>query len=131
MPRTNAVVYKDFDISFTTHPVTRKLNVLKNDLAVARSVKNLILTNKNERPYQLNVGSNVRNRLFEPADSFTGQKIRSDITECIQNFEPRAQLLQVLVAEDLDRNGYNISIKFRTINQSDPVQLTFLIQRVR
>ena len=81
MPRTNAVVYKDFDISFTTHPVTRKLNVLKNDLAVARSVKNLILTNKNERPYQLNVGSNVRNRLFEPADSFTGQKIRSDITE--------------------------------------------------
>jgi phage baseplate assembly protein W len=144
MPESRSVVFKDFDISFTRHPVTRKLSILKNDLAVARSIKNLVLTNKFERPYQPTLGSHVRARLFENADSFTGELIQQDITECIESYEPRAQLLEVRVsaspnsfnsthsfAEDIDNNGFNVTIIFRTINQSKPIQISFLIERVR
>ena len=76
MSITKNVVFKDFDISFTKHPVTRKLNILKNDLAVARSIKSLVLTNKLERPYQPSIGSNVKARLFEESNSLTSDLIQ-------------------------------------------------------
>lgn len=141
---TKNVVFKDFNITFDRHPVTRKLNILKNDLAVARSIKNLVLTNKFERPYQPTLGSDVRARLFDNADSFTGELIQDDIEDCINSYEPRAKLLSVIVsaspnkfnashsfAEDIDNNGFNVSIKFKTINQTRPIQLDFFIERVR
>ena len=73
-PTLNQVVYKDVDTLFDIHPVTRKLNVLTNNAAVARSVKNLVLTNKGERPYQPFLGCDVRNQLFELNDGMLSLK---------------------------------------------------------
>ena len=73
------IYQKDFNITFDRHPVTRKLNILKNDLAVARSIKNLVLTNKLERPYQPSIGSNVKARLFEESNSLTSDLIQQDL----------------------------------------------------
>ena len=75
-PVINNIVFKDFDTLFDIHPVTRKLNVLVNEKAVARSVKNLVLTNKGERPYQPFLGCDVRNRLFELNDRFTEDEVQ-------------------------------------------------------
>lgn len=131
MSITKNVVFKDFDISFTKHPVTRKLNILKNDLAVARSIKSLVLTNKLERPYQPSIGSNVKARLFEESNSLTSDLIQQDIEECINLYEPRAELLGVTVQASPDLHGYNVRILFRTRNQANAVQLDLILSRIR
>ncbi len=130
-PVINQVVFKDFDTFFDIHPVTRKLNVLTNVDAVARSVKNLVLTNKGERPYQPFLGCDVRNRLFELDDGFTEDEIVENIQDVIAEYEPRAQLIDVVANVRPDQNSVNVSITFRVINTSNPTTINILLEKVR
>lgn len=131
MPLPKSVVYKDFDIIFDRHPVTRKLNTLTNNDAVKRSLKNIILTNKFERAYSPNFGSDIKSRLFEQFDSNIADDIANDIEFAVANFEPRVQLIDVLVREVPEQHGITITIKFRARNQVDVDQLELFIERVR
>tara|TARA_A100001035_G_scaffold233983_1_gene196932 strand:- start:538 stop:933 length:396 start_codon:yes stop_codon:yes gene_type:complete len=131
MPLPKSVVYKDFDIIFDRHPVTRKLNTLTNNDAVKRSLKNIILTNKFERAYSPNFGSDIKSRLFEQFDTNIADDIANDIEFAVANFEPRVQLIDVLVREVPDQHGITITIKFRARNQVDVDQLELFIERVR
>ena len=131
MPLPKSVVYKDFDIIFDRHPVTRKLNTLTNNDAVKRSLKNIILTNKFERAYSPNFGSDIKSRLFEQFDTNIADDIANDIEFAVANYEPRVQLIDVLVREVPDQHGIEITIKFRARNQVDVDQLELFIERVR
>ena len=133
MPVINSVVYKDIDTLFAAHPVTGKLNTLTNNQAVARAVKNLVLTNKGERPYQPFLGGNIRSRLFDLASNGSEIEvdIRTDIEDVIREYEPRAELIDVFVVENIDRNAIEVSIKFRAVNQTDPEVVSFFLTRVR
>tara|TARA_R100000353_G_scaffold48158_1_gene38259 strand:+ start:405 stop:800 length:396 start_codon:yes stop_codon:yes gene_type:complete len=131
MPLPKSVVYKDFDIIFDRHPVTRKLNTLTNNDAVKRSLKNIILTNKFERAYSPNFGSDIKSRLFEQFDTNIADDIANDIEFAVANFEPRVQLIDVLVREVPEQHGITITIKFRARNQVDVDQLELFIERVR
>ena len=130
-PTINQVVYKDFDTLFNIHPVTRKLNVLTNVDAVVRSVKNLVLTNKGERPYQPFLGCDVRNRLFELNDGFTEDEIVENIVEVIGEYEPRAELIDVIANVRPDQNAVDVSITFRVINQTGQTTINLLLEKVR
>ena len=130
-PTINQVVYKDFDTLFNIHPVTRKLNVLTNVDAVVRSVKNLVLTNKGERPYQPFLGCDVRNRLFELNDGFTEDEIVENIEEVIGEYEPRAELIDVIANVRPDQNAVDVSITFRVINQTGQTTINLLLEKVR
>tara|TARA_R100000697_G_scaffold72567_1_gene84950 strand:- start:140 stop:535 length:396 start_codon:yes stop_codon:yes gene_type:complete len=131
MANPNQVVYKDFDIVFNAHPVTRKLNTLTNSDAIKRALKNLILTDKLERPYNPEFGSDIRRRLFETHDGTVADEIASDIEFAIKNFEPRVRLLDVRVDERLEQNGVFITIVFRAENQTDSEVVNFFVERVR
>ena len=130
-PTINQVVYKDFDTLFAIHPVTRKLNVLTNVDAVARSVKNLVLTNKGERPYQPFLGCDVRNRLFELNDGFTEDEIVENIQEVVGEYEPRAELIDVIANVRPDQNAVDVTITFRVINQTEQTSINILLEKVR
>tara|TARA_A100001391_G_scaffold200441_1_gene185030 strand:- start:1988 stop:2392 length:405 start_codon:yes stop_codon:yes gene_type:complete len=130
-PTINQVVYKDFDTLFDIHPVTRKLNVLTNVDAVVRSVKNLVLTNKGERPYQPFLGCDVRNRLFELNDGFTEDEVVENIEEVIGEYEPRAELIDVIANVRPDQNAVDVSITFRVINQTGQITINLLLEKVR
>ena len=130
-PVLNQVVYKDIDTLFEIHPVTRKLNVLVNNAAVARSVKNLVLTNKGERPYQPFLGCDVTNQLFELNDGFTEDEVATAITHTINTYEPRAEVLDVIVDAKPDLNSLDVSITFRVINQQEPTTINLILDRVR
>lgn len=130
-PTINQVVYKDFDTLFNIHPVTRKLNVLTNVDAVARSVKNLVLTNKGERPYQPFLGCDVRNRLFELNDGFTEDEVVENIQEVIAEYEPRAELIDVIANVRPDQNAVDVTITFRVINQTGQTSINLLLEKVR
>jgi len=131
MAGINNVVYKDFDILFDRHPVTRKLNTLQNNAAVARAVKNLILTNRGERPYQPFIGGDIRSKLFELNDGTLERDIQDAIEDTIQEYEPRAELIEVFVDEQIDQNAISVSIKFRVVNQEKPTEISFFLERVR
>ena len=131
MATPNQVVYKDFDIIFDAHPVTRKLNTLTNSDAIKRSLKNIILTDKLERPYNPEFGSDIRRRLFETHDGTVADDIASDIEFAVKNFEPRVKLLDVRVEERIEENGVMISIVFRAQNKTATETVNFFVERIR
>lgn len=125
-------VYKDISLSFTRHPITGDIAALTDVDAVKRSVRNLINTNFYERPFHPEIGSNVRAVLFEPVDVSTADILGKYIEECIVNFEPRAELSNVIVNGDIDRNEYNVTIEFYVINSpSDLQSVEIILERLR
>ncbi len=131
-PILKEVVFSDVNVSFTPHPVTGKLPVLKNADAVKRAVRNLILTNFGERPYEPLYGGNVRALLFENTDDpLLDSLIQSRIEAAIENFEPRAKVDRVVVDVKPDSNALVIKIRFTILNERFPVDLEVAIERVR
>ena len=128
---TNTRSWTDLDLDFAAHPVTKDI-VLKKDVeAVKRSIRNLILTNKYERPFQPTIDGGVTRHLFELATPHTIHNIESAIRNCISNYEPRAEVIDVFVTGDLDNNGFHVSLSFRVINVPDPVTVELFLERLR
>ena len=127
----NARSFKDLDLNFTIHPVKKDINTHKNEYAITNAVKNLILTNHYERPFQPQIGSNIRRLLFENVDSVTGSQIEREITETIDNFEPRARTSKVDVVADPDNNGFKVVLEFFIINNPNPITINFFLERIR
>ena len=127
------VVYKDVDLLFDKHPVTRKINTLTNNAAISRALKTLVLTDKGERPYQPFLGGNIRSRLFDLASNGLQieSDIQADIEDVIREYEPRAELIDVFVNSNIDANSIDVTIKFRAVNQTDPEVVSFFLTRVR
>ena len=128
---TNTRKWADLDLDFVAHPVTKDI-VLKRDVeAVKRSIRNLILTNRYERPFQPNIDGGVTRLLFELSTPHTKHNIESAIRNCISNYEPRAEVIDVFVSGDLDKNGFNVTIEFRVINTPNPVTIELFLERLR
>ena len=123
--------FKDLDLSFQIHPVKKDINTHKNEYAIINSVKNLVLTNHYERPFQPEIGSNIRRLLFEVVDSVTAAQIERDIVETIENFEPRAQVSKVTAIADPDNNGYKVMLEFFIVNSPNPITINFFLERIR
>ena len=131
-PLLKEIVFSDVNVTFTPHPVTGKLPVLKNADAVKRAVRNLIITNFGERQYDPLYGGNVRALLFENTDDpLLDTIIQSRIEAAINNYEPRAKVESVKVDLNPDSNALAIKIRFMIVNQRFPVDLEVAIERVR
>lgn len=129
---TKEKIYADIPLSFTAHPVTGNVKTLKNADSIIQSVKNIVLTNFFERPYEPYLGGNIYNRLFDNVEStYTQFLIAEDITTSLENYEPRAEILNVSVFPDTDRNTLRITVKFIPITQSEPVSVDVIVERVR
>ena len=128
---TNVKRWADLDLNFQAHPVTKDI-VLKKDVeAVKRSVKNLILTNRYERPFHPEIGSSILDMLFEPVSPTTGVVLKQRILEVLENYEPRALVTDIRVYGDIDRNGYEITILFTPLNSLEPVTIELFLERLR
>ena len=123
--------FKDLDLNFAIHPIRKDINVHKAEYAVINSIKNLILTNHFERPFQPEIGSNIRRFLFEPVDSIVAAQIEREIEETINNFEPRASISSITAISAPDENGYKLSLEFFVINNPDPITINFFLERIR
>ena len=123
--------FRDLDLNFAIHPITKDVNIYKAEYAVINSVKNLILTNHFEKPFQPEVGSNIRRLLFENVDSIMAAQIEREIEETINNFEPRVQISSVVAVHAPEENGYKIRLEFFVINNPDPITINFFLERIR
>jgi phage baseplate assembly protein W len=123
--------YKDLDLTFTKHPVRKDVSFHFDEYAVINSIKNLVLTNHYERPFQPEIGSNVRRLLFENVDVVVAAQLEREISEVIDNFEPRASVSRVTAVPAPDENGYSIELEFFLVNNPSPVSINFFLKRVR
>ena len=92
--------YTDIDLNLKPHPSSGDLVLKKDNDAVKRSIRNIMLTNNYERPFKPNFGANLRALLFELADDITKFEIRKQITEAIQDYEPRVRVDDIFLTQD-------------------------------
>ena len=124
--------FKDLSASFQTNPLSNDLIALKNESAIARSVRNLVLTGQGERPFQPVLGTGVSRLLFEIMDKLTASSIRSEIRTTIENYEPRVEINEILVEPDFEGNAFHVTLQYFIIGIDVPEQeLTFALEPTR
>ena len=124
-------VYSDLNLNFNKNPATKDVAKLKDVEAVKRAVRNLILTNRFERPFHPEIGSDIRSLLFENMTPVVEVLLKDRIKETIDVYEPRADVTDIIVSGDTDRNEYRVQIEFRVLNIPDPIIVTEFLQRLR
>lgn len=124
-------VFKDLDLSLNIHPIKKDINKHIGEKAIINSLKNLLLTNHFERPFQPFLGSNIRALLFEPLDGIVAKAIDTEIRNTIKNFEPRIEIIDLKIVADYDNNGFSVTLTFRPLNISNTIQINFFLERVR
>jgi len=127
-----AQLYSDIDLFFGPKVGSKDVSKITNFTAVKRSVRNLILTNPYEKPFHPEIGSGVRDILFEPMTPITAYVLTMKIEEVIENFEPRARLIGVRALPNLDNNAYEVTIEFYVVNApTELVNMEVLLERLR
>ena len=124
--------FKDISLSFQPHPVTGDLQVLKNENAIRRSVRNIVETVPFEKFFNSSFGSEVRSSLFDFVDFGTASIIKDQIETAILNFEPRVEVVNIVVKPNQDANAFSVEIVFNIIGQEFPTQeYSFLLEATR
>lgn len=122
--------YSDLDLLFEKKPsgdIYKKLEAA----AVKQSVKNIVSTNINEKPFNMDFGSNITGMLFELSTGFAKYEITDQITRSINKFEPRARVLDILCNDNPDANSLRVKITFRVLSTGEIVELETSISRLR
>ena len=128
----NVRTYSDLDLFFSAKSVSKDISKVTDIQAVKRSVRNLVLTNHYEKPFHPEIGSGVRDILFEPMTPITANILARKIQDVVENFEPRAKLIGVRAQPNLDRNEYEVTIEFYVVNTpTELVDLTVMLERLR
>ena len=120
--------FKDISMSFKVNPLTNDLIAIKNETAIARSLRNLVLTVPGERFFNENLGSQVNNLLFENVDDVTAMSVRTEIISVIENYEPRVKLRNVSVNADIDAYNMDVKLIYEIVGVDLPTQeLSFVL----
>ena len=123
--------WSDLDLDFVVHPVTKDIVRKTNVEAIKRAVRNLILTNRYERPFHPEIDGGVTRHLFGLSTAHTKHDIQLAVETCLANSEPRVTVDNVVVSGDLDRNGFNVSILFTVLNSPEPIEVALFLERIR
>ena len=124
--------FKDISMTFQSNPLNSDLIALKNETAIARSIRNIVFTLPGEKFFNENFGSRVSRSLFENVDQISASIIRDEIRNSINNYEPRVQLIEVQTNPDYDNGSFDVVINYRIIGADVPAQqLQFVLQPTR
>lgn len=124
--------FKDISLSLQISPLNYDLIEVKNENAIARSLRNLVFTLPGERFFNQNLGSKVSQSLFESISEVSASVIQDEIRNTIQNYEPRVNLIDVNVSPNDEYNEFNVTIRYYIIGiDAFPQELTFALQSVR
>ena len=124
--------FKDISMSFEANPINNDIIGVKNDTAIARSIRNLIFTVPGERFFNENLGSKVSQTLFDTVDDISASAIRDEIEETIIKYEPRVKLKDIRVKPDFDNYTFDVTIVYDIIGiDALTQQLNFALQPTR
>jgi len=124
--------FKDISMSFQTNPLNQDLIVLKNESAIARSIRNIVFTLPGEKFFDPDFGSRISRSLFENVDEISASLIRDEIENSINNYEPRVNLIDVKTYPDYDNNSFDVIVVYSIVGVDVPAQqLEFVLQPTR
>jgi phage baseplate assembly protein W len=124
--------FKDISMTFQTNPLNSDLIALKNENAIARSVRNIVFTLPGEKFFDEDFGSRISRTLFENVDDISASIITDEIRQSINNYEPRVRLISVNSYPNFDNNAYDVVIVYEIIGADVPIQeLQFILQPSR
>ena len=124
--------FKDISMSFQTNPLNDDLVALKNERAIARSIRNIVFTEPGEKFFNPKFGSEISKSLFENVDQVAASAIRDEIEFSIQEFEPRVEVIEVTVVPNFDSNEMNATIVYEIVGiDVPPQQLEFVLLPTR
>ena len=129
MATTYGKDYVDFDMDFTKHPSHGDLSTVKKSTAISRSIKNLLMTQANERLFQPDIDSGIGILLFENFSKLTTSRLEKTIRYTIEKYEPRAKIANVTVKAREDENAYEIIIVYLPDNDIQETTLEVYLQR--
>ena len=128
----NVRQYRDLDLFFSRKNGTNDITKITDIEAVKRSIRNLVLTNFYEKPFHPEIGSGIRDMLFENMTPITAVVLARKVEDVIENFEPRARLISVRSLPNLDRNEYEVTIEFFVVNTpTELVDMTVFLEVLR
>ena len=128
----NVRQYRDLDLFFSRKNGTNDITKITDIEAVKRSIRNLVLTNFYEKPFHPEIGSGIRDMLFENMTPITAVVLARKVEDVIENFEPRARLISVRSLPNLDRNEYKVTIEFFVVNApTELVDMTVFLEVLR
>jgi phage baseplate assembly protein W len=128
----NVRQYTDLDLFFAKKAGSKDISKVTDIQAVKRSIRNLVLTNHYEKPFHPEIGSGIRDMLFENMSNMTAFILAKKIEDVIENFEPRVRLIGVRADPNLDRNEYEVTIEFFVVNApTELVDLTVFLEVLR
>jgi phage baseplate assembly protein W len=121
--------FRDLAISFASNPFTKDFGAVKNENAIKQSVRNLVLTMFEERPFQPDVGSGVRKLLFENWDPFTQDAIKNEIENTLERLETRIEIENIDLIDNSDLNEIQISLEYKIVGQAITQEVEFLLEK--
>lgn len=124
-------VYKDLDLNFRAHPITKDVVKRTGNASIVGALRNLILTNVYEKPFQPTFGSRVRSLLFEDVSFVTANLLQTEIQETISRYEPRVSVDAIRVQANPEQNRYDVTLRFFINNLQAPVTVNFFLEKVR
>jgi phage baseplate assembly protein W len=120
--------WRDLDLGLTVHPIRKDIIPLKDDAAIKNAVRNLLVTNAYERPFQPSLGANLKGFLFEPGDAITRINIKNRVSQTLKRHEPRIAVTDVDVIDRSEDNAYQINVSY-TIKEYDTQENVQIILR--
>lgn len=123
--------YSDFYTNLDKNFGTKDLARLTDEDSVIRSLKNIVLTRKGERPFFPEFGCNITSLLFENFNEFSKKTLETEIKTAVENFEPRIKTIKVVINDQSDINSTTLDMFFTLINRTDTLSVSFLLSRIR
>ena len=124
--------FKDISMTFQSNPLNDDLIAIKNENAIARSIRNIVFTLPGEKFFNASFGSRITESLFDNIDDITATIIVDEIRESIETYEDRVQLIDVLADPNFENNGFDVTITYEIIGRNVPAQeLQFVLQSSR
>ena len=123
--------WSDLDLSLKIHPIRKDIIPLKDDAAIKNAVKNLLISNFYERPFQDDLGANLRGLLYEPADVITEIELRDNIREVLTKYEPRITVTNIVIRDNSQANEYGITVNLNIKEYDSADSVEIVLRRLR
>jgi phage baseplate assembly protein W len=124
-------LYSDFHKDLTANPISNDIAIKRDEEAIKESIRNLLLTDRGERLFKPNLGSDLRATLFENNTPATIKIIQEQVKATISAYEPRVELISVEATSSLDDNALRINVSFYIRNNESPITVTVFLERIR
>ena len=123
--------YKDLDLDFTANPITGDVATVTDATSIKRGIRNILLTENQERLFHPEVGSGLKNLLFEPMTNITTQLLEDEVRNAIESWEGRAEIVECIVTPEEEYNRYRVAVTFTIVSQTDEQRLEVFLSRER